>query len=129
MVSTVRNRTSALKIFGSRLDSGQMLYLRLSDIVTLAINTNAAAMDPEIGFEDADRTLEDFWRQLNATPVAIRKTLVESALWSCTMLDEKDALWLPRGNKNYRGFLDEMLPSNCIFDRKLNLIIEKENTR
>lgn len=123
----MRHKNPALKIFGSRIDSGEMLSITAGDMVTLAYNAHRAMEMEDIGWEDADRTFQDFWKALNMFPTAMRKTLVESCLWSCTLLDERKKLWLPYNNENYDSFLKTLLPINMQLDKKLNLIIEKES--
>jgi len=121
-----RKRTTSFNIYGTRVDSGGMLFLTAADLVVLAYNAHRARDTEGVGWEDADRTFEMFWRELTQRRVGMRKVLVESCLWATTMLNEEGKLWLPYHHKDYQAFLKRLLPSDLHLDQKLNLIIPKE---
>lgn len=78
------------------------------DLVVLMFNVFKAEKDPQVGFEDANNTLEMLIKQLNfrfkTSPEAI-----ESALWSCNLLDEKKEFWHPFG-MSFDAFVKKALP-------------------
>jgi hypothetical protein len=77
--------------------------VRLVDVMTLVHNVMAGAMDESVGFEDAGRTINDVLRRLNRN-ILMDPSVLESALWSCNLMNEKGQFWDSRG----RSF-DELL--------------------
>jgi len=91
------------------------------DLAVLVANILIASRDTEIGFVDADRTMEQLLESLNfsfpVTPEAL-----ESALWSCNMLDEKKAFFHPFGG-TFDSFLKKLRLQEQ-FDKRYNMIKE-----
>lgn len=83
--------------------------LRTLDLAILLNNVFMAASDPEIGFEDANETLDSLVRKMNHE-IQMDLSLLEAALWSCNMLKEKDKFWHPRG-LTFRQFVKELFPN------------------
>lgn len=76
----------------------------------------------EVGFEDANQTIEALCAKLNMK-VTVRESDVESALWSCNLLSEKRRFWHPKG-LTFDEFLSKLLPG-ASFDKMYNVIKEK----
>lgn len=77
--------------------------LSLMDIVVLLGNLHKGNADNEVGFEDALRTVDDVTRYLQKF-AKIDASLIESMIWSCTMLQEKGKFWHPQ-NRSYEDFI------------------------
>jgi hypothetical protein len=98
--------------------------VRLMDIVTLLHCVWAAKQHPDVGFEDASRTIEQMTRMLNKR-ILVDPSLLESTLWSCNLLDERGEFWDVRG-RSFSTFLRELLGNERKFDRRYNVIIREE---
>lgn len=95
--------------------------LSILELSILILNVALAAKDPDIGFCDADRTLEELLSSLNFT-FPIQPDALESALWSCNILDEKGKFFHPFG-----GSFDNLLKRIGLldrFDKRYNMIKE-----
>ena len=60
----------------------------LRDIMVLLDNVRLGASMPDVGFEDANQTYNSIVTKLNKK-VSLKVSDLESALWSCNLLDEK----------------------------------------
>lgn len=69
---------------------GKWLPVRLSDICVLMHNVQEGSKHPEVGFEDAQRTLDHLVNALNRK-ILLPPDLIESALWSANLLNEAGA--------------------------------------
>jgi hypothetical protein len=98
---------------------GQWLMVSLVDIVALLDNIYRGAQHAEVGFEDASRTLDAITHELNKK-VFIDPSVVESALWSCNLMDEQGKFWHPRG-LSFEQFLKKLVPFRA-FCRKYNIL-------
>jgi hypothetical protein len=96
--------------------------LTLVDIVTLIQNIVMGAQNPAIGFEDAKETIDSILRKLNATST-VDLAVLESALWSCNLRDEKQEFWDCKG-RTFDEFLKDTLGSPKKFDKFYNSIKE-----
>ena len=95
----------------------------LLDIAVLLFNVHKAAANKRIGFEDANRTIEDITVFLNKK-TRIDPDALESALWSSNLLDERKAFWHPF-KKPFEAWVKDMLPGKK-FNRTYNLVLEEE---
>ena len=98
--------------------------LTISQRLILVYHCFEAANDPEIGFEDAWRTVEELVEALDNFNFVYRN-LLESALWCCNLLDEKGKFWHPMG-LSFEEYLHTILKKDEDFDYFYNLIVKKE---
>lgn len=96
------------------------IELSLFDILVLLDNIYLGAKDKYIGFEDADRTMDELIRELNKR-IAIPQPLVESALWSCNLLDEKGKFSHKKG-LTFNQFLSRIIKKGKKFNKDYNVI-------
>lgn len=89
------------------LKSRRWRQLKLLDIVTLLRNLYDGNADPEVGFEDASETIQSITKQLNKK-VWIEPRVLESALWSANLLNEKGKFTDVKG-RSFEEFVREML--------------------
>lgn len=92
------------------------------DLVTLLYHLHKAAETKDIGFEDANNTLDQMSRKLRRVHAWINQSDVESVLWSCNLMDEKGEFWSPRG-ETLDAFLKRVAPEG--FHKVYNTIKEK----
>lgn len=102
-----------------------LVKLSLSEEMVLVLleNISRGAAHSKVGFEDADRTRGELERALRGRAVEVGA--VESALWSCCLLDEEGEFYHPR--LTFDQFLGELLPPSMEFDKFFCLIREKED--
>lgn len=53
------------------------------------------ATNPDIGFEDCARTLEQMVKALNKRNIYLERPLIESALWSANEMGKLGTFWHP----------------------------------
>lgn len=94
------------------------------DLAILIANLHFASQDPQIGFEDADRTLTDLLKEMKRF-VPIRLGVLESALWASNLSHEKGKFFHPT-DEAFGTFVSKMLEPSYRFDPVLNLIEEKK---
>ena len=92
----------------------------LLDIMILLHNICAAADRKDIGFEDANHTLNTLTLSLGAK-MMVELADVESALWSCNLLAEKKHFWHPSG-LDFKIFVQQLLGPNHKFNTKYNWV-------
>jgi hypothetical protein len=73
-------------------EGGRWLPVKLYDLCTLLHNIQEGAKHPDVGFEDATKTIEDVVARLNKK-ILLPPDLIESALWSCNLMNEEKAFW------------------------------------
>lgn len=96
------------------------------DLTVMLYNVFKAADHRQVGFEDANRTLQDLITAFSAE-ISADTELLESAMWSCNLLDEKDEFWHPL-NHSFKEFAGKFEgQANVEFDRKYNYFKKKEN--
>lgn len=76
------------------------IAVSLLDLSVILYNMHAAAIDPEVGFEDCERTLWKLTDELHRRSVTVTYGALESALWSSNMLNEKGSFFNPRRTKD-----------------------------
>ena len=104
---------------------GKWRAVKLLDIVTLLHNVMEGSRHPDVGFEDARETLNSLTARLNKK-VFIDPNVLESALWSCNLLDEKKLFWDVQG-RTLDEFLKQVIHGEK-FDRFFNVIQNKDVT-
>lgn len=92
--------------------------VRLSDLMVLVLNVKAGAKDRQVGFEDASYTLRSLLQNLDHE-VTVKTDVLESALWSCNLLNELGRFQHP-DDISFSEFLTRLNIKN--FDKKYNLI-------
>ena len=95
------------------------MKVSLADITVLLFHVTKGAVTSSVGFEDANRTLNDIVRVLNKQ-VYIDKGLVESSLWSCNLMSEEGQFWHPAG-KSFDEFVKDLLGTEK-FNKTYNVI-------
>lgn len=107
-----------------RKQGGKWRPVRLLDIVTLLHNVHAGSRHKEVGFEDALETLDSLTKKLSRKKFLIDPSILESALWSCNLMDENKEFWDAQG-RTFDEFLKALLGSDK-FDKFFNMIERKE---
>lgn len=92
---------------------------RLFDLMVLIANVWMANEDQNIGFEDADQTINELTQKMNYE-VWTKMEDIESALWACNLLDEKGKFWHPR-KYGFEEFVKVLL-GHRTFNRVYNLV-------
>jgi hypothetical protein len=86
---------------------GQYRPIKLTDLVTLIYNVAQGAREESVGFEDASRTLEMMLRSLERRTL-IDPVLLESALWSCSLMNESNKFWDAKG-RSLNDYIKQVL--------------------
>jgi hypothetical protein len=97
------------------------IHVRLIDLYTMLEHVMRGATNPNVGFEDAERTLEQLRAALNRE-VAIDKDVVESALWSCSLMDEQQLFEHPEA-LTFDTFVSRVTPRGYRFTRLYHLFL------
>lgn len=80
-------------------------------------NVIKASENKAVGHEDADRTFNTLVKELNHN-IVLDRELIEAALWSANLLDERKDFWHPK-DIGFDTFVKNLSPK---FNRKYNLI-------
>jgi hypothetical protein len=100
--------------------------ISLLDAVVLLYHVHRGTQMQEVGFEDSERTLEQLTRHLSQFKFTITDTALESALWSCNLLDEQGEFWTPQG-LSFDDWLAELIDKNGFaFDKFYNTVQKKK---
>lgn len=95
------------------------------DLVVLLLNVIKGEKTSTVGFEDANRTFKELVGTLgHKKKIMVADSLIESALWSCNLLDEQDKFEHPLGHK-FTPWMKALLEPDG-FDRMYNFIKNKE---
>lgn len=94
--------------------------VKLEQLSTLLTNLEKGILDPDVGFEDCERTAEALRASLNRI-VMVPIGVVESALWSCVLLDEKGAYV----GESLDGLVKKLTPTKHKFNREICMWEEK----
>lgn len=100
-----------------------MRRITLQDAVTLIHNVRAGATDPRVGFEDCLETVDSLCSHMDKR-IQVPTSALESALWSCNLMDEFGAFWDAKG-RSFDDFLKRAFPGER-FDRRYNMLIVKD---
>lgn len=74
----------------------ERVNISVYNLMILLHNVYKGSVTRGVGFEDANNTLKMFTNKVNDR-LNIPKELIESALWSCNLLNEKKKFWHPSG--------------------------------
>lgn len=107
-------------------NSSTSFNVRLIDVLVLLFHLYRGSQLEEVGFEDADHTLDELSKLLYARKdVPINREVLESALWSCNLMDENGLFWHPKGY-SFKKYIDMVLsPHAASFDLFYNWIINE----
>ena len=105
---------------------GRWRKLKLTDVLTLLFNILEGARNKEVGFEDTRETIETITRKLNKKRVWIDPSVLESALWSCNLMNENEGFWDARG-LSFDEFVKQILEPGEKFHRVYNTIDGKDS--
>lgn len=70
---------------------------------------------------DADRTVLELVREIDAFDGGLSKSVLEAGLYNCNMNNEDKKFWHPY-NWPFNKFVEELLPSKQVLDRYHGLI-------
>lgn len=113
---------------GSKKELPAKFSLSLLDITVLLYHVNRGAQLKHVGFEDADRSLKEMNELLTANfaKIPISQGALESALWSCNIMDEQRLFWSPQG-KSFRKWLKHLCDTKQFdFDFFFNTITKRK---
>lgn len=99
--------------------------LSLMDIVTLLHNVHEGARTADVGFEDAMESLGSLTQKLDKQKVWVDPSVLESALWSCNLMNDKKRFWDTRG-RSFDDFVKRVLEGGS-FDKFFNLTEREED--
>jgi len=93
-----------------RRDTSDDFRITLLDAATLLyhIHTGSTHFREHVGYEDCERTLKQLTAVLAPKRVVVPKDALESALWSCNLMDEIGEWWAPDGS-SFDGFMNRLL--------------------
>lgn len=102
---------------------GRWRQVRLSELAVLLYNVAKADQDPEVGYEDAQRTLANLMTRLSKK-VMVDPALLESCLWSSNLLNEQGKWSHPTG-RSFDEWVRELAGGDK-FNKVYNLIERDE---
>jgi hypothetical protein len=70
--------------------------ISVSNLMVLYFNLYQAKNDPDIGFVDSDNSLGYIMRNIDDHKMTIKPHELESLLYACVLLAEKDSFWHPK---------------------------------
>jgi hypothetical protein len=93
--------------------------IRMLDVVVLLYHVYQGLKDDDVGYEDAEDTLALMTRRLS--PIyRMDPKILESALWSCNLLNEKGKWWHPN-DRTFDEFIRDVLGEDS-FNKTYNVI-------
>lgn len=111
------------------LNQDRLRYATLGQLAVLLWHLYRCANDPDIGYLDANVSLEDLIKKRLNKRVVVSKRDMEAMLWAANMADQHGFFWSP-DNKKFTEFIQPLLYSNEAFDRTWNILINtKEYNR
>lgn len=100
----------------------------VGDLAILLYNVWKAANTEGVGFEDPKHTVDSFVRKLHKI-TNIHTEDLESALWCCNLLSEKNEFWHPRG-VTCEDFIKNMLSyTKSTFNKDYNYIEDESDKK
>lgn len=102
------------------------------DIATLLALVVQGARREDVGFENADSSLDRLKKILSGKHQKLRQSTLEGLLWSANLMEEAGAFWSPVDDDKDRfdNFVKRILRdsghNNVGFDRRFNLIVERK---
>lgn len=86
---------------------GRWRTVRVTELLTLLYNVCQGSREETVGWEDTHRTMEMIMTRLN-NRVLLEPSIVESALWSCNLMNEAGKFWDSRG-RSFDAFVKDLL--------------------
>lgn len=99
------------------------IKVKLLDLMIMLYNVHNAAIQKNIGFEDADHTINTLAYALGGK-LQVQLDDVESALWSCNLLDEQKKFWHPM-DLSFDKFVEGIIGTKVQFNKKYNFVESK----
>lgn len=82
--------------------------LTLLELTVLLYHMHRGAqLEDKVGFEDCEHTLQSLTKLLSPKRTVVPKAALESALWSCNLMDEIGEWWSPDG-RTFDQFLSDL---------------------
>lgn len=102
------------------IKDSRMLSIDTTALVVLMDNVYRGSEHPNVGYEDAYIPFDMFAARLNKQHwLNIQE--VESALWSCNLMNEEGKFWHPRGI-SFDEFIESLKLTGYKFDRTFNTL-------
>ena len=107
-----------------KLNNKRKVEMTIADVAVMLVNLVEASKDPNVGFEDANHSLQEIIRYFS-TPITrwMEKNKLESILWACNMRAERKQFWHPHGAQ-FETWLTRMRFQD--FDRRYNFFTDTE---
>jgi hypothetical protein len=80
------------------------------------------AAHPDVGYADANRTMGELHRAL-VNRRSVQLEVIESALWSCNLLNDLGAFVHPDG-LSFEEFVKKLTPPGKTFDKFFNVFLD-----
>ncbi len=100
----------------------KIINLSESNVTVLLDHVSRGAAHPSVGFEDAARTRAQLYKALAGRAVELE--VLESALWSCNLLDEVGSFSHPDG-LTFDQFVVDVAPKDMLFHKFFNVLLHK----
>lgn len=97
--------------------------ITLRQLCVLLYHFYVSVDNPDIGFEDCEKTASQFQAELDR-PVTLSKEQLEALLWHLELCFEEGMYWNP-AKENIDFFVKKLLNPNERFDRLLCQILKK----
>jgi len=97
----------------------ETITLSLYNLMILLYHVHKGTTTEGVGFEDAAESLRSLTKILNRD-VTVKKSAIESALWSCNLMDEEKKFWHPKSYE-FKYFVKVLLRGKG-FSRKYNWV-------
>jgi endonuclease III len=91
----------------------------LSEVAVIMVNVIMAAREKDISWEDANKTLYQWFDKIDRQ-VDLNEDDIESGLWACNLLDEKNKFIHYIPGKTFKRFLRDLLSKGELYDRLRN---------
>ncbi len=89
-------------------DRPSRVSVNMLDLVSLLYHVHKGATHPRVGFEDCERTLKKLTEELSPRRIQVPLAAIESALWSCNLMDEQQEWWSPQ-SETFERFSTRLL--------------------
>lgn len=99
-------------------------------MAVLLWHLHQSAKDPDIGYNDADETLQLITRDLVKKPANVKVSRVESALYACNLMNEAAKFWHPF-DLSFDDFVRDLLIKGrepLLYNKFYNFIESKNET-
>jgi hypothetical protein len=79
------------------------------DLVTLYVNLMLAKQDPNIGYQDINKSVIKLNREMTETSKWMKHQELEPLLWACQQMDEQGKFWCAKEGVPFRTFVNKLL--------------------